>query len=146
MIPMIRGVKFASIPVTDQDRALVTILTRFAKLKNEGDVFDGGREGIQTLLAATSSPAGGTAQDRMLDLLAGTSQPDTSDAHTQLVEDMIRIFEAQRLISLSSIFDLVDQLGSVAARLKPGPNTKQNPHPTKGRLDGAPEHVPITAN
>jgi hypothetical protein len=50
----------------------------------------------------------------MLDLLAGTSEPDTSDAHTQLVEDMIRIFEAQRLISLSSIFDLVDQMQSVA--------------------------------
>jgi hypothetical protein len=31
---------------------------RFAKVKNEGDVFDGGREGVQTLLAATNSPAG----------------------------------------------------------------------------------------
>ena len=50
----------------------------------------------------------------MLDLLAGTALPDTSDAHNQLVEDMIRIFEAQRLISLSSIFDLVDQLESLA--------------------------------
>ena len=83
-------------------------------MKNEGDVFDGGREGIQTLLAAANSPAGGSPQDRMLDLLAGTSLPDTSDTHNQLVEYMIRIFEAQRLISLSSIFDLVDQLESVA--------------------------------
>ncbi len=104
----------SSIAPADQDRALAAILTRFAKVKNEGEVFDGGREGIQTLLAATNSPPGGSAQDRMLDLLAGTSQPDSSDAHTQLVEDMIRIFEAQRLISLSSIFDLVDQLESVA--------------------------------
>ena len=103
-----------SIAPADQDRALAAILTRFAKVKNEGDVFDGGREGIQTLLAATNSPAGASAQDRMLDLLAGTAQPDTSDAHNQLVEDMIRIFEAQRLISLSSIFDLVDQLESLA--------------------------------
>ena len=103
-----------SIAPADQDRALVAILTRFSKVKNEGDVFDGGRQGIQTLLAATNSPAGESAQDRMLDLLAGTSQPDTSDTHNQLVEDMIRIFEAQRLISLTSIFDLVDQLESVA--------------------------------
>ncbi len=72
-----------------------------------------GRQGIQTLLAATNSPAGLSVQDRMLDLLAGTSQPDTSDTHNQLVEEMIRIFEAQRLISLSSIFDLVDQLESL---------------------------------
>ena len=103
-----------SITPAEQDRALTAILARFTKVKNEGDVFDGGREGIQALLAAANSPAGASAQDRMLDLLAGTSQPDTSDTHNQLVEDMIRIFEAQRLISLTSIFDLVDQLESLA--------------------------------
>ncbi|MBV9769701.1 MAG: hypothetical protein JOZ32_09040, partial [Bryobacterales bacterium] len=103
-----------SIPAADRDRAFHAILARFTKVKNEGEVFDGGREGIQILLAATNSPARASAQDRLLDLLAGTSQPDTSDAHNQLVEEMIRIFEAQRLISISSMFDLVDQLGSVA--------------------------------
>ena len=103
-----------SIAAVNQDRTLAAILTRFSKVKNEGDVFDGGRQGVQTLLSATNSPTDASAQDRMLDLLAGTSQPDTSDTHNQLVEDMIRIFEAQRLISLSSIFDLVDQLESVA--------------------------------
>jgi hypothetical protein len=104
----------SSIAPADQDRALAAILMRFGKEKTEGDVFDAGRAGVQTLLKAAQSPAEGSAQDRMLDLLAGTSQPDTSDTHNQLVEDMIRIFEAQRLISLSSIFDLVDQLESVA--------------------------------
>jgi len=103
-----------SIAPADRDRPLASILMRFNKVKNEGDVFDGGREGVQTLLAATNSPAGVTAQDRMLDLLAGTAQADMSDAHNQLVEDMIRIFEAQRLISLTSIFDLVDHLESLA--------------------------------
>src|SRR6202023_4264385 len=52
--------------------------------------------------------------DRMIDLLAGASLPDNSDAHTQLVEDMIRIFESQRLISLATIFELVDHLESLA--------------------------------
>jgi len=50
----------------------------------------------------------------MIDLLAGTGEADTSDAHTQLVEDMIRIFESQRLISLATIFELVDHLESLA--------------------------------
>ncbi len=103
-----------SIAPAERDGTLDAILARFGKLKNEGDVFDGGRSGVQTLLAATHSAAGISPQDRMLDLLAGTSQPDTSDAHTQMIEEMIRIFEAQRLISLASIFDLVDQLESVA--------------------------------
>jgi hypothetical protein len=102
-----------SIAPADRDRPLASILTSFNKVKNESDVFGGGREGVHILLAATNSPAGVSAQDRMLDLLAGTAQSDTSDAHNQLVEDMIRIFEAQRLISLTSLFDLVDHLESL---------------------------------
>jgi len=103
-----------SIAPADRDRPLAAMLARFNKVKNEGDVFDAGREGVQTLLAATNAPAGVIAQDRMIDLLAGTAQSDMSDAHNQLVEEMIRIFEAQRLISLTSIFDLVDSLESLA--------------------------------
>jgi len=103
-----------SIDPADRDRTLSSILTRFARVRSERDVFEGGREGVQTLLTATKSPAGGSVEDRMIDLLAGTSQSGNSDAHNQLVEDMIRIFEAQRLISLSSIFELVDHLESVA--------------------------------
>src|SRR5580658_5037584 len=103
-----------SILPADRDRPLAAILARFNKVKSEADVFDGGRDGVQTLLAATNSPAGVAAQDRMFDLLAGTAQSDVSDAHNRLVEDMIRIFEAQRLISLGSIFDLVDHLESLA--------------------------------
>jgi hypothetical protein len=102
-----------SILADGRDRSLSAIVTRFAKVKNEADIFDSGRDGVRTLLAAANSPAGASAQDRMLDLLAGTAQPDSSDAHNQLIEDMIRIFEAQRLISLASIFDLVDQLESI---------------------------------
>ncbi len=89
-----------SIRAADEDSSLAAILTPFSKVKNESDVFDGGRQGVQKLLTAANSPAGASAQDRMLDLLAGTAEPDTSDIHNQLVEDMIRIFEAQRLICL----------------------------------------------
>ena len=103
-----------SIADGEADHTLAATLEPFAKAKSERDIFDSGRAGVKTLLAATHSPAGVTAQDRMIDLLAGTGQTDNSDAHTQLVEDMIRIFEAQRLISLSTLFELVDHLESVA--------------------------------
>jgi hypothetical protein len=99
-----------SISAADADHALAGILTPFAKVKTERDVFEAGREGAKILLVATHSPADVSPQDRMLDLLAGTAEPDTSDAHNQLVEDMIRIFEAQRLITLTDIFSLVDHL------------------------------------
>jgi hypothetical protein len=103
-----------SIASADRDKSLSALLVRYQKVRSERDVFDAGREGVQTLLAATKSPEGVSVQDRMLDLLAGTAEADSSDAHNQLVEDMIRIFEAQRLISLSSLFELVDHLESLA--------------------------------
>ena len=99
-----------SIAPEEADHTLASLLSPFAKVKSERDVFEGGREGVKTLLEATRSPANVSAQDRMIDLLAGTAGNDNSDAHTQMVEDMIRIFEAQRLISLSTIFELVDHL------------------------------------
>ena len=103
-----------SIAPADADHALSAILASFAKVKTEREVFESGREGIKALLAATQSPAGVSPQDRMIDLLAGGAQDDNSDAHTQLVEDMIRIFESQRLVSLSTLFELSDHLEGLA--------------------------------
>src|SRR4029077_13696547 len=60
----------------------------------------------------SNSPAKVALQDRMIDLLAGAA-PEGSDTHQQMIEDMIRIFEAQRLVSLSTLFDLADNLDSV---------------------------------
>jgi hypothetical protein len=103
-----------SIPAAEADRTLSAILTPFVKAKTERDIFEAGREGSKVLIASTHSPAGASPQDRMIDLLAGTAEPDSSDSHNQLVEDMIRIFESQRLISLTDIFGLVDHLEGLA--------------------------------
>jgi hypothetical protein len=106
-------VRQGSIAGADADAALAGLLTPFEKIQNDRDIFDGGRSGIRLLLKATHSPDKVSAQDRMMDLLAGTAADDTSDTHQQLVEDMIRIFEAQKLVSLTTLFDLADNLESV---------------------------------
>lgn len=104
-----------SIAPADADRSLASVLGPFAKTKSERDVFEAGREGVKTLLAATKTPTGVSVQDRMIDLLAGTPpESEGSDAHNQVVEDLIRIFESQRLVSLTDMFDVVDHLESVA--------------------------------
>ncbi len=103
-----------SIPSADADRALASVLGQFSKVKNERDVFEGGRAGIKALLAATKTPADAQPQDRMIDLLAGTSDSDSSDAHNQMIEDLIRIFEAQRLVSLTDLLAVEDHLESLA--------------------------------
>ena len=107
-------VRQGSIADADADSSLAQLLAPFAKIQGDREVFDAGRGGVALLLKVTHSPAKLTPQDRMMDLLAGTAADDNSDAHQQVVEDMIRIFEAQKLISLNTIFDLADNLESVA--------------------------------
>ena len=103
-----------SIPPAAADATLAKLLEPFAQIHDDKDVFDAGRGGVQNLLQATKSPAKVSVQDRMLDLLAGGAPEGASDTHQQMVEDLIRIFEAQRLVSLSTIFELADNLDSVS--------------------------------
>jgi hypothetical protein len=106
-------VRQGSIPAAKSDLALAQVVEPFAKIQNDREIFDGGRNGVQVLLAATDSPKNITVQDRMIDLLGGTSSTEASDSRQQIAEDMIRVFEAQRLISLSTLFDLADNLETV---------------------------------
>jgi len=103
-----------NIAPSDADATLGTILGSFAKIGNARDTFDAGRAGVKALLAATKAPENVSPQNRMVDLLAGAAAPPDSDSHGQLVQDMIRIFESQRLISLQTLFELADNLEKVA--------------------------------
>jgi len=51
----------------------------------------------------------------MIDLLAGISTPNSnSDTQQRMIQDVIRVFEAQRLVSLTTLIDLADNLDSVS--------------------------------
>ena len=67
---------------------------------------------MKTLLAAAKTSQG-SPQDRLVDLLAGIGSHPDADSHRQVVEGMIRVLEAQRLISLDAIFELADNLENV---------------------------------
>jgi hypothetical protein len=107
-------VRQQSLPRDEADAILAKLLAPFAQIRNDRDIFDAGRGGVRNLLQATKSPAGVSVQDRMMDLLAGGVPEGASDTHQQMVEDLIRIFEAQRLVSLNTIFDLADNLDNVS--------------------------------
>ncbi len=107
-------VRQGSIPPGEADAALAELLNPFGKIVTERDVFDGGRGGVRALLKAAHAPENGSQQDHILDLLAGAVPNDTSDTHQQMLQDMIRIFESQKLIALSTLFDLADNLESVS--------------------------------
>ncbi|MBC7927737.1 MAG: hypothetical protein H7039_18995, partial [Bryobacteraceae bacterium] len=102
-----------TISPADSDTVLTGILTPFAKVRNYREVFDAGRGGIKTLLTATQTAGKVSAQDRIIDLLAGTGSHKDADSHRQVVESMIRILEAQRLLTLDTMFDLADNFESL---------------------------------
>ncbi|MDP8991282.1 MAG: hypothetical protein M3N41_14525 [Acidobacteriota bacterium] len=114
-------VRQRSIPPSQADSSFSALLQGFAKVQSERDVFDAGQKGIATLLAAAGAPSTGSPQDHIMDLLAGTKAGDgaLSEAHTQMIQDMTRVFEAQRLVSLDTIFTLADRLEAAAAGQKP---------------------------
>ncbi|MBL8179210.1 MAG: hypothetical protein JNK48_31325 [Bryobacterales bacterium] len=110
-----------SIPADDADGTLSALLTSFAKVKNHRELFDLGRSGVELVLKATGAPTNVNPHDRLLDLLAGTATPGDPDAHRQLVQDMIRIYELQRLPSLKLLFDVSDHLDAIAKGEKMNP-------------------------
>jgi hypothetical protein len=110
-----------AIPQNRAEATLARILTAFAKIRHPEEVFLAGVDGVKELFTA-AGVQGGNPQDRMLDLLAGTANPRDSDAHQLMIQDMMRIFEAQKLISLKTLLDLADHLDAVAKGEKFNPN------------------------
>ncbi len=99
--------------VKDAEKVMAGILDAFGKIKTPRDIFDASRTGITALLEAAGANKNLDYQERMLDLLAGVNG-QAEETHTTLTRDMIRVFESQRLISLQAIFELDDNLQSVA--------------------------------
>lgn len=104
-----------SLPADQADATLSAIISPFAGIKNDGDLFDAGRSGLNTLKNAGASATATTAslQDRILALLAGGPRPDDSEARTELVRQEQRIFDAQKLLPIDLLFDLADNLQAV---------------------------------
>jgi hypothetical protein len=102
-----------SLPSPAADAALASIVGSFSQIKAERDLFDSGRAGVNLLLKATGSKDGVSAQDRLVDLVAGTGEPSDAEAHDTMVKEAIRILEAQHIVSLKTLFDLADHLDSL---------------------------------
>lgn len=102
------------LPPGEVDASLAGILTPFGKVRNSREFFDAGRGGLSLLLKASGSPSDARPQERLLGLLAGAASPSDAEAHAAIVQDMMRIFEAQRLVSLNTLFELADNLESVS--------------------------------
>jgi hypothetical protein len=102
-----------SVPVGKADEALSGLASPFVAVKNDRELFDAGREGLNRLIKASGATTG-TIQERMLALLAGGPHIEESDSRTTLVQQEQRIFEAQKLLPADLVFELADNLEGVS--------------------------------
>jgi hypothetical protein len=107
-------VRQGSIPPAQADAALADLLAPFAEARSERAVFDGGYSGVKLLLKAAGAPAGGGYQERLADLLAGAPATTDSETQAQVIQDIIRVLEAQRLVSFDTLFDIAEGLDNIS--------------------------------
>jgi hypothetical protein len=117
-------VRQGTIPDKQADGAFAGLVSAFAQVKNDRDLFDAGRNGVKLLVAASPAPAGGPAaqpQQRLIELLAGAASSDDTETRGQVEQDIGRILEAQRIVSLDTLFQLADHIEAVAKGEKLNP-------------------------
>ncbi len=103
------------IPRGSQDSSFLKLATPFGKLHDEAELFDTGRAGIQTLLAAadTSAIQSTSRQEQIIELLVGKLQTGTPSQNFTPADSFLHVFDAQRLISIDSLFSLADKKGKL---------------------------------
>ncbi|HVY94791.1 MAG TPA: hypothetical protein VHA14_18640, partial [Bryobacteraceae bacterium] len=103
-----------SIPPAKADDALSVIITPFVTLKNNRELFDAGRQGLNSLVESAGAGGKGPIHDRVMALLAGGSASDDSEVRSELIQQQQRYFDAQALFSPDTIFELSDNLEAVS--------------------------------
>jgi hypothetical protein len=96
------------------DAAIAAIVAPFPQVHSDRELFDAARAGLGVLLKATGAPQGTAPQDWVLGLLAGTQTTSDSETQARVTQDMVRILEAQRLVSLDNLFCVADNLDALS--------------------------------
>jgi hypothetical protein len=103
-----------SLPEAKADETFAALAAPFAAVRDDRMLFDAGRGGVALLLSATGSKPGGASQARLLDLLAGAAEPSDAESHTQIVQEMMRILEAQHIVPLDDLIELANHFDALA--------------------------------
>jgi hypothetical protein len=98
-----------SIPIAGQDRTFSELLDPFTKVRDSASVFEADHAGVALLLTASHAPAGSSEQDRLVDVLVG--KPVANAQRPSSGEYFLRVFDAQRLIPLDTLFAVSDRIG-----------------------------------
>ncbi len=109
-------VRQGTIPENQADATFSGILGAFTQLHNDRELFDAGRGSVKLLLAAAPAGAGASPQpqQRIMDLLAGAGASEDMETRDRMEEEMGRVLEAQRIVSLDTLFQLADHIDTLS--------------------------------
>ncbi len=100
-------VRQGTLPESQADAAFGGIVQSFGQVHNERELFAASRGGVKLLIGATNTP-----HEHMVDLLAGASRTEDVETRDAVKQEIFRILEAQRIVSLDTLFQLADKLES----------------------------------
>jgi len=105
------------IPLASRDAVFTKLITPFAHIRGQGELFDAGKSSIDLLLtSASGSSAGGSRQKQIVELLIGPIRSSNGAGPASPTDTFLRVFDAQRLIPLDSLFALAEKKGGVDAK------------------------------
>lgn len=107
-----------SIPVPAQDASFTKLIAPFGRIKQEAEVFDAGRSGIDVLLASANATPGGARQEKLMESLVGTLRSPSGAAPSSPAENFLRIFDAQLLVPVDTLFTAADKTSNGTADAK----------------------------
>jgi len=96
-----------SIAPLEQDALFAKLIAPFAAVKQEPDVFDAGHAGLDLLLNAATPKTSGTRQERLVELMVGKLHDGSPLSRADY---FARIFDAQRLVNVDSLFTAADKI------------------------------------
>ena len=96
-----------SIVDAGQDSTFKKVIAPFAGLKQEQEIFEAGKKGVDTLLEAANPKSSGTRQERLLTLLVGKLHDGSPVSRADY---FAKLFDSQRLVNVDSLITATDKI------------------------------------
>ncbi|MGI8958677.1 MAG: hypothetical protein ACR2IV_02735 [Bryobacteraceae bacterium] len=119
------------IPTASGDAVFARLIEPFSHVRQETEVFGAGRSGLNVLLSAGQTPHSGSQQEQLVELLVGKVHSPGAPGTFSPAENFLRVFDAQRLIRIDSLFNVADRIGKGPVDQK----TMKNIDEQLGRLE-----------
>ena len=107
-----------SIPTDAEDDSFGKLIAPFSHIRQEADLFTAAHSGVDVLLSAADAPGNGGPQERLVELLVGKVRTAEGEQLSSPAENLLRVFDAQRLVSMDALFTAADRLGKGTADAK----------------------------